>query len=98
MFKTFACLMAASAALATAVPAVAGTRMVRFDDLNLATPAGVDRLESRIAGAARQVCGARDDYRQSLVLQAATKKCIAEAKARAMDQVARLDIGAARGG
>ena len=86
-------------ALAATVPAVAAeSRTVRYDDLNLASAAGIERLESRINGAARQVCGARDDYRQSLMLQAETKKCIADAKARAMAQVARLEASAARGG
>lgn len=86
-------------ALAATLPATAAeSRIVRYDDLNLANPAGVARLERRINNAAREVCGAGSDYRESLILLADTKKCIAEAKARAMAQVARLDAGATRGG
>lgn len=86
-------------ALAATLPATAAeSRIVRYDDLNLANPAGVARLERRINNAAREVCGAGSDYRASLILLADTKKCIAEAKARAMAQVARLDAGATRGG
>ena len=95
MFKT---LIGALALAATLPAAAAETRVVRYDDLNLANAAGIERLERRINNAARDVCGATSDYRESLVMLADTKKCIAEAKARAMAQVARLDIGAARGG
>jgi len=94
MFKTIACVFA----LAAAVPAVADTRVVRYDDLNLATTSSVERLETHIHNAAHQVCGARDDYRKSLMLEAATRKCVADAKAKAMAQVAQLEAGAARGG
>ena len=55
MFKTIACVFA----LAAAVPAVADTRVVRYDDLNLATTSSVERLETHIHNAAHQVCGAR---------------------------------------
>lgn len=95
MFKQFVCILA----MAASVPAAAAqTRIVRFDDLNLSAPAGLERLERRIDGAARAVCGAERDQRQSLTLQAGADKCVAEAKARAMAQVAALETGAARGG
>jgi UrcA family protein len=94
MFKTIACVVA----LAAAVPAAAESRLVRYDDLNLSSPAGIERLERRIDGAARQVCGLRYDFRQSLIVQAATKKCMVEAKANAMAKVAQLETSATRGG
>lgn len=84
-------------ALAAALPAAAETRTVRYDDLNLASPIGVERLERRIANAARDVCRVAD-FPVSLTEKAAGEKCIAESKARAMEQVARLDLGVARGG
>lgn len=96
MLKTLIGALALAAILPAA--AAAETRAVRYDDLNLASSAGFDRLERRIDNAAREVCGAGSDYRESLILLAETKKCIADAKARAMAQVARLDTGAARGG
>lgn len=86
-------------ALAATVPAFAvESRVVRYDDLNLASPAGIERLERRINGAARLVCGARKDNRESLMLLPETRKCIADAKARAMAKVAVLEANAARGG
>lgn len=96
MFKTLIGALALAATLPVA--AAAETRVVRYDDLNLTTPAGIERLERRISGAARDVCGVGSNHRSSLIMLADTKKCIAEAKARAMAQVARLDTGATRGG
>lgn len=96
MIKTLISALALVATLPAA--ALAGTRSVPYSDLNLSSPAGVERLERRIDSAARDVCGATSNYRESLALLADTKKCIAEAKARAMAQVARLDTGVARGG
>ena len=94
MIKQIVCVLA----LAAAVPAAADTRVVRYDDLNLASPAGIERLERRIDAAARQVCATGNDYRHSLIVHSETQKCIASAKAGAMAQVAKLDTGAARGG
>lgn len=96
MFKTILCVTA----LAVAVPAAAAadSRVVRYDDLNLASERGVKTLERRINAAAREVCGATYDYRQSLTIQAQTQKCMAEAKARAFSDLAARDIGVARGG
>lgn len=94
MLKSLACVLA----LTAAVPAVAETRVVRYDDLNLSSPAGLERLDRRIDAATRQVCGADETYRSSLADRGAVRKCIAEAKARAADQVARREIGATRGG
>ena len=96
MLKTLIGALALAATLPAA--AAAETRVVRYDDLKLTTPAGLERLERRINNAAREVCDASTDYRESLILLADAKKCIAEAKARAMAQVARLDTRAARGG
>ena len=87
-------------ALATAsfaAPAAAESRMVRYADLDLATPEGQARMERRIAGAAREVCGA-DGARHSALADSATRECIADAKARARAQVARLDGKTVRGG
>lgn len=87
-------------ALAATIPAVAGeTRLVRYDDLNLASPAGQERLQRRIDTAARRVCGDAN-ARRVLGLATSTKAraCIAKAKANAADQVAALDIKQARGG
>ena len=94
MFKTIACVLA----LAAAVPAAAESLVVRYDDLNLSSAAGMKVLDRRIDGAARQVCGANQDYRQGLAEKAAAQKCVAGARAGAADQIARLEVGTARGG
>jgi UrcA family protein len=58
---------------------------VRYDDLNLATDAGVNALYHRIASAAQAVC--RDENTRDLSLLAAAKRCRADAIARAVRDV-----------
>jgi UrcA family protein len=58
---------------------------VRFDDLNLATSAGVDALYHRISSAARSVC--RDESSRDLKFVAAIEHCRADAIARAVREV-----------
>ena len=64
-----------------AAPSVA----VRYDDLNLADPAGVNALYRRIAHAARQVCP--DVYSRDLNVVSAGERCQAAAVARAVSDV-----------
>lgn len=94
MFKT----VIGALALAAAIPAAAGDRqVVRYDDLNLASPVGIQILERRIDAAARDVCGKRAG-RTNLSDFTAAHQCMAEAKARAGRQVAALATSPARGG
>jgi len=58
---------------------------VRYDDLNLATPAGVNALYGRISHAARAVCG--DTFARDLSVQAAAERCQSEAIAQAVREV-----------
>jgi UrcA family protein len=58
---------------------------VRFDDLNLDTPAGVDTLYHRISSAARAVC--RDENTRDLAMVAAFEHCRADAVAQAVREV-----------
>ena len=58
---------------------------VRYDDLNLATPAGVSALYKRISHAARNVCP--DAYSRDLTMVAASEACQASAIARAVNEV-----------
>jgi UrcA family protein len=69
------------AAPATDVPSVA----VRYDDLNLATEAGVKVLYRRISRAARDVCP--DTYSRDLTMLAAGGRCQAEAVALAVHKL-----------
>ena len=93
MLKPLVCVLA----LVAAVPATAETRLVRYDDLNLSSQAGIDRLERRINTAARQVCGAFHEPREAVDQKSATSKCMAAAKAGAMKQVAQLELRSVRG-
>jgi UrcA family protein len=58
---------------------------VRYDDLNLATAAGVNTLYSRISSAARQVCP--DPFSRDLTVVIASERCQAGAIARAVHEV-----------
>lgn len=62
------------------------TMLVPYDDLNLASPSGMQTLQKRIESAARQVCADAKD-RSSLTATAAYKECLANALAGAQAQV-----------
>lgn len=102
MLKT----MIGALALAATLPAVASdngalqqeNRSVRYDDLNLSSAAGMERLERRIEVAARSVCGVRRASPTRPGEFTRGRACMAAAKARAAKQVAALDIVRARGG
>lgn len=75
-------------ALTTTLPVAAqDSRVVRYDDLNLAVQAGQDRLERRIDAAARSVCRAEAGRIADLRENARSRACIKEATARATSQV-----------
>lgn len=97
MMKT---ILIGALALAATVPAHAQveTRVVRYDDLNLTTQAGMDRLEHRIASAARAVCQVSTARMAGPGEAARTRACIAKAKGGADRQVAALDRDTALGG
>lgn len=89
----------AAAALAATIPAAASaeSRMVRHDDLNLSTPAGMAVLDRRIDAAARNVCGVTNG-RVSVAEMVRGRSCMAQAKANAAEQVAVIARETARGG
>jgi UrcA family protein len=81
---------AAAISLAASAPAAApaGDTMsvtVRYDDLNIATPAGLARLRSRITRAANGVCGIAQA--QDLRAIAYSRKCRRDALAAANAKV-----------
>lgn len=97
MLKTLIGALALTATLPAA--AAVETRHVRYDDLNLTTAAGMERLERRIAGAARDVC--TDDSTRRIIGLAETaqiRACMKQAKAKAAQQVAAVTTSQARGG
>lgn len=93
MYKT----IVSAIAIAIALPAAAESVVVPTHDLDLASTAGMERLERRIAWAARQVCddnGSGKSARERLLVRA----CVAKAKATTISQVAALDRSSPRGG
>jgi UrcA family protein len=83
----FTCMFVAASAFG-AVPGEVPSETVKFQDLNVASPAGVAALYGRIHRAAQHVCPVPD--RQLANVQRANT-CVAQAEARA---VAQLDIAA----
>ena len=76
----------ASVASFAATPSVDSPSVtVRYDDLNLSTTAGVDKLYHRISSAARDVCP--DIYSRDTNIALAAHRCQAAAIARAVSQV-----------
>lgn len=78
----FSFLLAAPVALAGfAVPAAAeydGERrsvVVRYDDLNLSSAEGRERLTTRVKSAVQTVCGTRPHYRQALRDRSMSLEC-----------------------
>ncbi|HEX4387657.1 MAG TPA: UrcA family protein [Steroidobacteraceae bacterium] len=83
---TLATLLAFVAAVATANTLDApAQRVVKFDDLNLATSSGVARLYSRIRSAAREVCEPVAVWNVAVLL--ARQECMQRAIEQAVDDV-----------
>jgi UrcA family protein len=73
---------------ATELPSVT----VRYADLNLNTPAGVEELYARLRAAARQVCNVGDA--RALADVAASKECYRQVLGAAVDYVRLPTLGA----
>ena len=77
---------AQSAERAAELPSVT----VRYADLNLNTPAGVDALYARLRAAARGVCNVRE--RRPLVETIESKSCYRQTLGAAVDSVKSLTL------
>jgi UrcA family protein len=91
MQKSIAFALALAAGLpATAAAAnpVVKNEVVRFDDLNLASPAGVATLERRLTSAARRVCDYNETRGFSYIVSKDISTCMNNALASARQQVA----------
>ena len=92
-------LVAPVALVGFAVPAAAedeGERhsvVVRYDDLNLSSADGRERLATRVKFAVRKVCGNRLHYRQALRERAIANRCEDSAMADAEVKLASLFNG-----
>ncbi|MGR4892165.1 UrcA family protein [Sphingopyxis sp. LARHCG72] len=99
MAKLSLLLAAPVALVGFAVPAAAegdGERrsvVVRYDDLNLSSVQGRERLNTRIKFAVQTVCGSRAHYRQTLSQQASARQCEDSAMADADVKLAGLISG-----
>lgn len=94
MYKT----IVSAIAIAIALPAAAESVVVPTHDLDLASTAGMERLERRIASAARQVCDDNGSSGKSARERLLVRACVAKAKATTISQVAALDRSPPRGG
>lgn len=97
MAKLSLILIGASVAGATlAVPAVAAegddrrSVVVRYDDLNLASGEGRERLNTRVKMAVQQVCNSRPSSRPTLQERSRSQKCEAQTMAAADVKLAGL--------
>ena len=95
-----ATLIAATALVTIAVPAIAqtggyetATSEVRFDDLNLSTRSGQASLDARIASAVRKVCGISTG-RTTLQESQAQKRCASKARGEALAAAKTVQTGA----
>ena len=76
-----------------AAPASTDSVVVRFDDLNLGTQAGLQALYRRIQNAARSVCGS-PDVLGSHIASEAWKDCVSESVHDAILKVNRPSLTA----
>jgi UrcA family protein len=81
----FAALAVTTTSFAAPLSGGAPSMTVRYNDLNLATAAGVETLYRRIASAARAVCP--DDHSRELAVVAASERCQANAVEQAVREV-----------
>jgi UrcA family protein len=82
--KLFSLSVLAASALAVSTPAMADWKHkdVRYDDLDLSSTEGQQRLKTRVKMAVKQVCASPRPA--TLAQQADKRKCAKEAMARAM--------------
>lgn len=71
---------------ATSTPAAAATTLVHYDDLDLSTQEGQDKLEARLVRAAKKVCGRYETTTGTHMSQA--NRCMREATRKVSDQIA----------
>lgn len=82
----FAAIVPATAALSQ--QPIVKSEIVRFEDLNLASPSGIATLERRINSAARRVCSYYDDRGLSRIVSREVSECLDNALASARKEVA----------
>lgn len=73
------------------------TIQVQYDDLDLATPEGQQRLDQRLEKAVRTVCRTQSHTGGSRILSLDAKACLAKARADVRQQVAAMNQSKQRG-
>ncbi len=87
------------ALLGTALPAAAqDTVEVTWRDLDLASPEGQRKLDSRIDRAARKACGMDKPLTGTRIPTPESRECYQEARIKARDQVAKMRSNGGLGG
>ncbi len=83
-FSKILCGCITAAVMATSVPATAGekSKLVHYDDLDLASATGQKRFHTRIKSAVNKVCGAPRAF--TLAEKVDRQRCIDNAMAQAM--------------
>ena len=94
-------ITAIAASLASVAPVIAAdtmfeptTRVVRYDDLDLASAKGRERLQARVRMAVNSVCG-HSDGRRTLSEKMAAERCRKAARQQSEAQVAEAVRNAA---
>lgn len=93
---TLALAMTSGAAIAQ--PTVPVSKQVEFADLNLSTPEGQARLETRIETAVRDVCSDHLTSSGTRIRPSGYYECLADARASTKAQVAEVMEEYQRGG
>lgn len=91
MLKQIACALTLAVSLPTAAMAaepLVRSEFVRFDDLNLASPAGNKTLNRRIEAAVRRVCGYSEGRGFSLIVRQEVTTCMTNARDSARSDIA----------
>ncbi len=89
---------AAPLALLAAGPAFAEAVAVTYEDLDLSTEQGRDKLEQRLDRAARQVCGLDDSRTGSRIRSKDASDCYKQARKQLTDSLAAATAQKASGG
>lgn len=82
MKRTAYALAATIGLLAVAQPALAGSAVLKYRDLDLSSQAGREELDRRIGTAAREACGFNEAVTGTRVVSKDARDCYKEARAK----------------
>ena len=98
MIKSLSALGAVMTAALVALPASAETAQIHYSDLNLASEAGQRAFEKRVEQPARKVCGMNALHTGTRTATPSMRRCFADAKDSARQQLAAVIDGQRLGG